>query len=201
MESVSIREAVEMMYGPSLLQWAGTKDLDLTALFCKVLPLLIYHLEFLQSIIRRVPVHPFAGILLVNNPALLWDLKELVTVKPSPHILTPTGIPPRVHHAKLTTSCLTLCKETLTKVKSMALDVKKVVFDAIKSKAFENGIVTTQSLDEMLKFTDGYTHHRKVKSPSNCIHPNWDSDSHTRGQQGSFRIRTQYNRQRWRSRR
>jgi hypothetical protein len=66
-----------------------------------------------------------------------------VTIKPSHQISTPTDIPPHVHHAKLTTSCLTLCKETLTEVKSMAADVKKDFCDAIESKAFENGIVTT----------------------------------------------------------
>jgi hypothetical protein len=65
-----------------------------------------------------------------------------VTIKPSPQISTPTGIPPHVHHAKLATSCLALFKETLTEVKSMAADVEKAVCDAIKSKAFKNGIVT-----------------------------------------------------------
>jgi hypothetical protein len=33
MENVRIREAVELMYGPPLQQWAGTKDSDPTALF------------------------------------------------------------------------------------------------------------------------------------------------------------------------
>jgi hypothetical protein len=37
----------------------------------------------------------------------------------------------------------------------MAPDVKKAVCDAIKSKAFEYGIVTTQSLGEMLKLHHG----------------------------------------------
>jgi hypothetical protein len=93
MENVRIHEAVELMYGPSLQQWASTKDLDPAALFGKVLPSLVYHSESLQSTIRRVPGHPFAGIPLVNNPALLRDMKELVTIKPSPQISTPTGLP------------------------------------------------------------------------------------------------------------
>jgi hypothetical protein len=105
-----------------------------------------------------VPGHPFAGIPLVYNPALLLDLlKESVTIKPSPQISTPTGIPPHLHQARLTTSCLALCKETLTKVKSMAADVNKAVCDTTESKAFENGIVTTQSLGKMLK-----VHHKQI---------------------------------------
>jgi hypothetical protein len=159
MENVRICEAVELMYGPLLQQWAGTKDSDRTALFCKVHPSLVYHSEFLQSTIRRVPGHRFAGIPLplVNNPALLQDLKELVAIKPSPQISTPTGIPPHVHHAKLTKSYLKLCKETLTEGKSMVADVKKAVCDAIELKAFENGIVTTQLLGGMLK-----VHHKQI---------------------------------------
>jgi hypothetical protein len=52
--NIRICEAVELMYGPALQQWAGTKDSDRTALFCKVLPSLVFHLEFLQLIIRRL---------------------------------------------------------------------------------------------------------------------------------------------------
>ena len=156
-ENEQICEAIEMMYGPALQKRAGTIDSDPTALFCKVLPSLVYHSEYLQSTIRRVPGHPFAGIPILNHPALLRDLKELVTIKPSPQMSTPTGIPPHVHHARLTTSYLQLCQDTLNEVKSMAEGVKKAVCDAIESKAFENGIVTTQSLAEMLK-----VHHEDV---------------------------------------
>jgi hypothetical protein len=58
---------------------------------------------------------------------------------------------------KLTTSCLQLCKETLTKIRSMAMDVKKALCNAIESKAFKNGIVVTKSLGEMLK-----SHHKQM---------------------------------------
>jgi hypothetical protein len=104
MENERIREAVDLMYGPSLRKWAGTDDSDPTALFCKVLASVVYHSDFLQSIIRRVPGHPFAAIALLNSPALLRELKALVTINPSPQISTATGIPPHVHHAKLTTA-------------------------------------------------------------------------------------------------
>jgi hypothetical protein len=64
MEYVRICEAVELIYSPSVQQWAGTKELDRPALFSKVLPSLVYHSsEVLQSTIDRVPGHPFAGAL------------------------------------------------------------------------------------------------------------------------------------------
>jgi hypothetical protein len=46
---------------------------------------------------------------------------------------------------------------TLTEVKNMATDVRKAVCDAFEEKAFENGIVTTQTLAEMFK-----EHHEKM---------------------------------------
>jgi hypothetical protein len=89
---------------------------------------------------------------MINNPALLQDLKELVTIKPSPQMSTPTGIPPHVNHPKHTTSCLKLCRKKL--------DVKKAIYDDMESKAFVNGIVTTQSLGEMLEL-----HHKQMDEP------------------------------------
>jgi hypothetical protein len=71
MENARICEAVELVYGPLLQKWDGTKDLDPIDLLCKALPSLMYHLVFLQSTIGRVSVHSFAGIPLLNNPALL----------------------------------------------------------------------------------------------------------------------------------
>jgi hypothetical protein len=73
MEHPQIWEAIDLMYGPALSKWGGTKDTDPTELLCKLLPLVVYHLEFLKEMIQRVvPAgHPFSGILLLNNPALL----------------------------------------------------------------------------------------------------------------------------------
>jgi hypothetical protein len=71
MEHPQICEAMDLMYGPALTKWGGSKDCDPTAFLCKLLPSVVYHSEFLKEMIRRVPGHPFAGILLLNNPSLL----------------------------------------------------------------------------------------------------------------------------------
>jgi hypothetical protein len=141
------------------MEWVGTRDSDPTAIFCKLLPLVVYHSDFLKATIQRVPGHPFSGIPLLNNLALLRDLKALVTLDPSPQVLTATRIPPHVHHAKLTKSCLELCQSTLTKVKKLSSDARQAVCDAIEAKAFENGIVMTQTLNEMLD-----VHHKQMET-------------------------------------
>jgi hypothetical protein len=51
MEHLQIWEEIELMYGPALSKWAGTKDSDPTALLCKLLPSVVYHLEFLKETI------------------------------------------------------------------------------------------------------------------------------------------------------
>lgn len=109
--------------------------------------------------ILRVPGHPFSGILLLNNPALLRDLKVLDTIDPNPELSTPTGIPPHIHQAKLTKSCLELCKLTLTEVEKMSSHVKKAVCDAFKANASKNGILTMQTLAEMLT-----VHHNQIET-------------------------------------
>jgi hypothetical protein len=71
MEHPRIGEAIELMYSPVLNKWGGTKYSNPTALLCKLLPLVVYHLEFLKESIQRVPGYPFSWIPLQNNPALL----------------------------------------------------------------------------------------------------------------------------------
>jgi hypothetical protein len=94
---------------------------------------------------------------LLDNPALLRDLKEFMTLECSGSVMTPTGIPPHIHHPKLTARCLNLCQMTLTKAKNMAIEVRQAVSDAFEEKALQNGVVTTQSLAEMFK-----EHHKKM---------------------------------------
>jgi hypothetical protein len=89
---------------------------------------------------------------LLNNLALLQDLKGLMMLECSGSVTTPTGIPPHIHHAKLTTRCLDLCQMTLTEVKHMVIEVRQAVSDAFEDQAIQNGVVTTQTLaDEMFK--------------------------------------------------
>jgi hypothetical protein len=55
MENPRIHEkAIDLMHGPALSKWVGTRDSDPIALFCKVLPSMVYHSEFLKSTIQRV---------------------------------------------------------------------------------------------------------------------------------------------------
>jgi hypothetical protein len=145
---------------PALSKWVDTRDSHPTAIFCKLLPSVVYHSDYLKATIRRVPGYAFSGIPLLNNSALLRDLKALVTLDPSPQVLTAIGIPPHVHHAKLTKSCLELCQSALTEVKKISSDVQQAVCDAIEAKAFENGIVTTQTLTEMLLDV----HHKQMET-------------------------------------
>jgi hypothetical protein len=47
MDKPQICEAIDM-YGRALSKWVGTIDSDPTTLFCKVLPSMEYHSEFLK---------------------------------------------------------------------------------------------------------------------------------------------------------
>jgi hypothetical protein len=81
----------------------------------------------------------------------------------------------------------------------MAVDVKKAICDAIESKAFENGIVTTQPLGEMLK-----VHHEQIDvliterltALQTASIPNETATPTPHGRQGSFGFCTRYDRRR-----
>jgi hypothetical protein len=92
-----------------------------------------------------------------SSPALRPE--SISHLDPSPQVSTPTGIPPHIHQAKLTKSCLELCKLTLTEVEKMSSHVKKAVCDAFKANASKNGILTMQTLAEMLT-----VHHNQIET-------------------------------------
>jgi hypothetical protein len=51
MEHSRIREAIYLMYSPALSRWVGARDSDPTAIFCKLLPSVVYLSDFLKAMI------------------------------------------------------------------------------------------------------------------------------------------------------
>ena len=81
-----IEEGIELCFGeqPRERLW----------LYSRLLPNLVYHMDFINCTVSKDPQHPFASIPLRQNVALLQKLKKMVTTKPSKEMMTPTGVPP-----------------------------------------------------------------------------------------------------------
>jgi hypothetical protein len=76
----------------------------------------VYHAPSLIKTSSKHPGHLFTQILILNDPALISQLKKLITTKPSTQIHSPSGIPPHVIiMSKLSVLLNLLQEERLTK--------------------------------------------------------------------------------------
>jgi hypothetical protein len=143
MSNDAICEAMNSMFSLVLQKHAGTTS-DPLALLLRVLPSVIYHSDWLMDQVRQNPGHPFSAIPLLNNEALMVQLKPLVTTDPIGQIRKATGVPPTIEIAQNSKKVLALCIETLEAVQAMGETVKDAVFQAFEHRVIENGQMTTQ---------------------------------------------------------
>ena len=69
---------------------------DFTQILLRCLASIVHHKKSLMARMHGVRGHDFNGVAILHHPALLKELKTLVTIKPSTVIAGPTGIPPHV---------------------------------------------------------------------------------------------------------
>ena len=69
---------------------------DFTRIPLRCLASIVHHKESLTAQMHKVSGHDFNNITILHEPALLEELKKLVTIKPSAAIASPTGMPPCV---------------------------------------------------------------------------------------------------------
>jgi len=110
---------------------------------------MVWHSPFLLQTVAEIPGHPFSALPLLNNCALLSQLKDLVTLDPVGHIKNATGIPPHIEQALLTRQVLDTCIATVNQVQTMTQDVKVAIGEAIEQKAIDNGQLTFERLRGM----------------------------------------------------
>jgi hypothetical protein len=148
MSNERIKEGMNLMFATILQRWGDTA-VDPTGTLLLCLASVVWNSDFLKKITAADSEHPFNTIPLLSNPELLKDLKELVTLKPEGHVQQATGIPPHVQNAKVAKEILNTCVETLNEVKEMATTVHEAVKQAFEEKAFENGQLTGERLQQM----------------------------------------------------
>jgi hypothetical protein len=116
----------------------------------------VYASDWLLATSAKRPGHPFSSVPLLQNPELLFRLKQKVTVESTTSLSVATGIPPHVGQLKMMKSLLDLCQTTLTKVNEHAEVVKTTIFEAMELRSFENGTVTRHQIEGILaEFRNG----------------------------------------------
>ena len=124
-ENEHVWEAMNLMYGPILNNWADTPQ-DPTGLLLRLLASVVYHFDWIQSMSQSGTEHIFNAIPLVFKPELVEELKKLVTIEPSVIIDEATGIPPHVEHCFKLEKLLGVANECLQLLKNQVCDVRQV---------------------------------------------------------------------------
>ena len=150
MKNEHIKEAMELCYGTILDTWATNNKSDPTGILLLFLASIVWHLDWIQTIVVANPNHQFAALPILQKSELMMHLRDLVTLEPTDSMPKATGIPPHVEQAVLMEKLLNTCSDTLRRVGNMGEEIRKAVFDAFEARSLENGQMTETRLTALL---------------------------------------------------
>lgn len=85
------------------------------------------------------PGHLFYSIPVLNDPVLLRELKEQLTMEKTDTVPSATGIPPHVSHAKAITKVFNICMSNKDALNDFKAELKTAVADAVDAKVAADG--------------------------------------------------------------
>jgi len=145
----SIKEAMEICFGPILKAW-GDKC-GLAGIFLLLLASIVYHSEFLLQHTAEKSAHPFLDIPILQRTELLEKLRSLVTLDPRGDIVWATGVPRHSKMMKKIVATLDVVKACMEKMDTVNDTLPSRIKDAIDDKAAESGQVTAHFVIEKLE--------------------------------------------------
>ena len=146
-----IGQAMEMTFG-SILRTHSNAPNNPTSILLRCLASIIYHSEDLIKIMISNPLHDFNKISILNKKDLLLELKELVTVEPTPGVIeTPSGIPPHIEVAVMMQKVMNKSYEIFSTIQNQTMILIQAVKDAIEAKSWDSGYITGDRLNQMLE--------------------------------------------------
>ena len=128
LENPFVAEAMDLMFGPILRTWTDTPQ-DPTGVLLRLLAAVVHHFDWIKAIAKQGgTAHPYNNIPLMFKPELVPELKELVTMEPSPVLKEATGIPPHVGQSLKLQKLLEIAGTCLEILKNQVVDFKQVSF-------------------------------------------------------------------------
>jgi hypothetical protein len=141
-----VAKAMRMMYGGIIEAYKG-KPHDPSPILLRCLASIVYHSESLLDIMENIPGHAFTNMSLLHDRALHDHLQALVTIKPTPGVMTtPTGIPPHVGLAQQLKEVLEKVSSLVVSFENQTRSVVAAIENSIENKALESGQVTGNRL-------------------------------------------------------
>ncbi len=98
-ENKHISEAMQLCFGPFIDMWAEKCTIE--SLLHLFLASMVWNSNFLVSFMSESKGNPFQNIFILQNPALLRELKQLVTCEPCNGITVSSGVPRHIKNLKL----------------------------------------------------------------------------------------------------
>ena len=163
MSNPHVNRAMQMLFGNIISSIPDDGNSFLKAILFRLLASLVYHEASLRELIATKSGHPFGNISLLRDTVLLAQLKPLVTIEPTPNILSnPTGLPPHTICLKKLHDLTILVQqdieqrrqereEDLRRWATFKEEVKTCVIEAIETRATENGQLTADGLNRILQ--------------------------------------------------
>jgi hypothetical protein len=150
-----ISRAMTILYGPLMVRYRG-KNNDPTPMLLRCLACLVHHADSLLDVMLTSPGHDMAKLTLLHDVDLIGFLKPLVTLDPTPMVMTtPTGVPPHIELASMMSQVLDLTTELMSSLRLQTGELIANVQKAIEEKAWESGHITGSRLKEMLEKFQG----------------------------------------------
>ncbi len=114
----------------------------------------MHYSDWLFQEMGKHPGHLFYSILVLNDPVLLRELKEQLTLEQTETIPTAMGIPPHVSYARVITKVFDICMSNKDALNNFKADLKMAVADAVNAKVTADGgvnqAIMKAQLDKLL---------------------------------------------------
>ena len=150
MGNSTIKEALNTMYGPILQAYSGKSE-NPRGIVLRCMACIVYHSDRLLETMVKYPGHDFSKLPILHNPTLLNELKQLVTIEPTPGVIvSPTGVPPHVGLAVQVAHVLDKLDVLVQQFGDHGDNLMLAVEEALDNKAWESGHVTGSRLKEIL---------------------------------------------------
>jgi hypothetical protein len=148
LENQYVKEGIELCYGKLL---ESRKNLDfLPGIFLLFLASIVYHADWLNFFYLNNKKHAFSNLFILENAALLQNLKKLVTTEPTENMSRPTGIPTHINLEEKMDRILLHNIDFLDQLKLQTTVIREAVKVAIQEIDRESGTVTMPILTEKL---------------------------------------------------
>ena len=162
MTNEKVQNAMTLCFGNIIKSEAiNNPESTIYPLLYKILPSLVYHSDEIRAVIAECDGHPFSNINLFKEVQVLEELKNIVTLDPTPDVCSmPTGIPPHVHQMKIAKAIWSSLQEMKEMQKTMVDEIKVAVKQALEERDSDMGMVTKDGLERMFESLEKNLFHK-----------------------------------------